>query len=302
MGQNMSWRASFVLAAACFGVVLGGCSTVPPENRSAFSGNATDGQKRLNALPPPARKVVVAVYDYPDLTGQFRPSDNVQTLSRAVSQGSVNLVITALQEAGYGAWFTVVEREALDALLRERAIIRDQRQNFLGSDGKPLPPPPPLIYAGILLDGGIIGYDTNTVTGGLGARYLGIGASTQYRQDTVTVYLRATSTQTGEILKTVHASKTIASYAVSADVFKFLDFRELAEGEVGFARNEPGLLALRRAIEEAVLAMIIEGAQSKLWSFADANEQERVLREYEKRNDIDPREVRVPTRTVKSAG
>lgn len=294
----MAVRATLGMAAVCLATALAGCTTLPPENRAAVSGSATDGQKRLNTLPPPARKVVVAVYDYPDLTGQFRPSDNVQTLSRAVSQGSVNLLISALQEAGYGSWFTVVERDALDVLLRERAIIREQRQNFLGEDGKPLPPPPPLLYAGILVEGGIIGYDTNTVTGGLGARYLGIGASTQYRQDTVTVYLRATSTQTGEVLKTVHASKTIASYAVSADVFRFLDFRELAEGEVGLTRNEPGLVALRRAIEEAVYALIVEGAQNRLWSFADPQEQERVLRAYRKRNDIDPREVRVPARKV----
>lgn len=265
---------------------LAGCATLSPESRPAVSNKVTDGRMRLQELPPPERRVVAAVYDYPDLTGQFRPSENVQTLSRAVSQGSVNLLINAMLDAGRGTWFSVVERDALDALLKERSIIREQRQNFLGQDGKPLPPPPPLLYAGILIEGGIIGYDTNTVTGGLGARYLGIGGSTRYRQDTVTVYLRATSTQSGEILKTVHASKTIASFAISADVFKFLDFRELAEGEVGITRNEPGTLALRRAIEEAVYALIIEGAEAGIWSFQDPVEQSRLFKEHLERSEL----------------
>ena len=34
-----------------------------------------------------------------------------------------------------------------------------------------------MLFAGMLFEGGIVGYDTNVETGGNGARYLGIGAN-----------------------------------------------------------------------------------------------------------------------------
>ena len=48
----------------------------------------------------------------------------------------------------------------------------------------------------MILEGGIIGYDSNIETGGRGARTLGIGGQTQYRRDVVIVSLRAVSTLT----------------------------------------------------------------------------------------------------------
>ncbi len=42
---------------------------------------------------------------------------------------------------------------------------------------QPQPNLPSLLFAGLILDGGIIGYDCNTVTGGLGARYLGTSST-----------------------------------------------------------------------------------------------------------------------------
>jgi len=281
----MMSRAVALFSSLC--LCLSACSSVPAPVRPAQAEPFTDGQLRLNRLAPPRDKIVVAVYDYRDLTGQFKPTDNVQTLSRAVTQGGASVLIKALQEAGEGRWFTVLERNSLDQLLKERAIIREQRASFAGPDGQPLPPPGPLLYAGVIFEGGIIGFDSNTLTGGLGARYLGIGGSTRYRQDTISVYLRAISTQSGEVLKSVTATKTLASYALSLDTFKFIDFRDLLEAEVGFARNEPGLLALRRAVEEAVYAMVIEGAEDGLWSFADPAAQAAAVAEYRARIEVD---------------
>ena len=34
-----------------------------------------------------------------------------------------------------------------------------------------------MLFAGMILEGGIIGYDTNVETGGTGARWLGIGTT-----------------------------------------------------------------------------------------------------------------------------
>ncbi len=45
------------------------------------------------------------------------------------------------------------------------------------------------------------------MTGGAGARYLGIGASKRYVKDTVTVSLRLVSVATGEVLIDVISTK-----------------------------------------------------------------------------------------------
>lgn len=249
----------------------------------------------LLELPPPDEKVHVAVYGFPDLTGQFKPSETVQTLSRAVTQGAEAVLIQALQDAGKGSWFTVVERNNLENLIKERTIIRETRQGFLGRDGKPLPPPPPLLYAGIIVEGGIIGFDTNRLTGGFGARLLGIGGNVEYREDIVTIYLRAVSTQNGQVLKSLHVSKRILSYGVSFGVFKFIDTNDLLEIETGFSVNEPNLVALRQAIELAVYALVIDGAESKMWAFNDEQKAAEVKDDLTRRKNsysVNPQQKR----------
>ena len=78
-------------------------------------------------------------------------------------------------------------------------------------------------FAGLLIEGGIVGYDSNVVSGGAGARYLGIGAHNEYRVDTVTVVLRLVSVTSGKILLSIATEKSIASQRSGADVFKFLE-------------------------------------------------------------------------------
>jgi curli production assembly/transport component CsgG len=125
-----------------------------------------------------------------------------------------------------------------------------------------------MMFAGIIIEGGIIGYDSNTLTGGAGARYLGIGASTQYRQDVVTVTMRAISVQTGEVLSSVSTTKTIISTGSSFTVFKFFDTgtRSL-ETELGNTVNEPVNYAVRAAIEQAVVELVKDGDRKGLWKF-----------------------------------
>jgi curli production assembly/transport component CsgG len=262
-----------VSLAAC----LGGCTTLADDGRSfipetssmAVIPKATQTQRLLQEIPAPSRPVAVAVYGFTDQTGQFKPSETGQTLSRAVTQGAGSILVKALQDAGNRQWFTIVEREQLKNLLNERQIIREMRERYLGEQGVNPQALPALLFAGVLLEGGIIGYDTNTVTGGAGAGFLGIGAHTEYRQDTVTVYLRAVSVRTGEVLTTVTASKTIASKSLGASAFRFVAFKELLEAEAGFTTNEPDQLALQQAIEKAVYGLIMEGVDLKLWDFAD---------------------------------
>lgn len=254
--------------------LMAACATTHDDHpgfiqQPAVSEVRTDTQSRLRSLPPPTEKAAVAVYSFEDQTGQFKPSEGVQTLSRAVTQGSTSVLLKALQDAGDRTWFTVIERENLDNLLKERQIIREMRKQYLGEDDLNQAALPPLLFAGIILEGGVIGYDTNTLTGGAGARFLGIGAKTDYREDKVTVYLRAVSVKTGEVITSVVASKKIASIGVAANAFRFVSFKELLEVDTGITTNEPDLLALRQATEKAVELLIMEGAALGIWEFED---------------------------------
>ena len=273
--------------------LLAGCTTVGEQGRSTIPGTSplavipprTQTQNMLADIPPPPRPVAVAVYGFTDQTGQFRPSEQGQTLSRAVTQGAGSILVKALQDAGNRQWFTIVERESLRNLLNERQIIREMRERYLGETQVNSKALPALLFAGVLLEGGIIGYDSNTVTGGAGASFLGIGARTEYRQDTVTVYLRAVSVRTGEVLTTVTASKTIASKSLGASAFKYVAFKELLEAEAGFTTNEPDHLALQQAIEKAVYGLVMEGVELKLWDFVDAKAGEPLLWRYRNERD-----------------
>lgn len=280
--------ANILLSGA---LLLGGCTTaarvagLPNVSAQAVIPQKTRTQAALELLPAPARPVAIAVYGFTDQTGQFKPSETGQTLSRAVSQGGGSIMAKALQDAGRRQWFTIVERESFKNLLNERQIIREMRERYLGETGVNPQALPALLFAGVLLEGGIIGYDTNTVTGGAGAGLLGISTRTEYRQDTVTVYLRAVSVRTGEVLTTVTASKTIASRSLGANAFAFVAFKELLEAELGVATNEPDQLALQQAIEKAVYGLVMEGVELKLWDFADPARGQALLAEYKRERD-----------------
>lgn len=278
-------RASILFLAT----MLSGCAAydIGPSrlDSQAYVPAKTPTEVSLNRLPPPARQVAVAVYGFGDQTGQFKPSETGQTLSRAVTQGAGSILMKALQDAGSRQWFTVVEREQFKNLLSERQVIREMRERYLGETAVNPQALPALLFAGVLLEGGVIGYDTNTVTGGAGAAFLGLGAHTQYRQDTVTVYLRAVSVRTGEVLTSVTASKTIASRSLNASTFRYVAFKELLEAEMGITTNEPDQLALRQAIEKAVYGLVLEGVELKLWSFRDPAAGAPLLRAYAAERD-----------------
>lgn len=219
----------------------------------------------LKELTPPARKPVVAVYDFPDLTGQRKDRDTVASFSNAITQGGTALLIDALKNAGSGRWFTVVERNRIDDLSKERQIVRQTREEYQGEGANKLKP---MLFAGIILQGGIVGYDSNIVTGGAGARYLGIGGTTQYRKDQVTVALRAVSTETGEVILNVQVSKTILSIGNDLSLFKFVDVgTKLIEAEAGMTENEANTMAVKIAIEAAVVELIKQGIEKGYWSY-----------------------------------
>ncbi|WP_299889234.1 CsgG/HfaB family protein [uncultured Lacinutrix sp.] len=225
-------------------------------------------------LPPAKDPVEIAVYNFSDQTGQYKAVESGSTFSTAVTQGATTILIKALGDSG---WFVPVERENFNNLSTERNIIRNTKQEYIKGLNPNEPPLPPLLYAGLMLEGGIISYDTNIVTGGAGARYFGVGGSARYRQDRITVYLRAVSTSSGEILKTIYVSKTILSQAVDVSLFRFVKFQRLLEAETGFTQNEPVQLAVKDAIEKAVHDLIVEGIKDGYWKTKAGEEVDNLI-------------------------
>jgi curli production assembly/transport component CsgG len=229
----------------------------------------------LVSLPEPKGQIKVSVYQFRDQTGQFKPQTNVSSFSTAVTQGAANMLIQALDTSH---WFNPVEREGLQNLLTERKIIAASDRNG-GGEAKDLPP---LESANLLLQGGVTAYETNLLTGGFGAKYWGLGGSTQYRQDQVTVHLRAVDVRTGRVLKAVSTSKTIFSHEVDAGLFRYLTFKKLVEVEAGYSHNEPVQMCVAAAIEKAVIALVVEGIQDNLWVLKNPEDiNSPVIKEYQ---------------------
>ena len=247
-------------------LVLSSCGTYfnqPFTQEPSRIGEQSKSTNILLDLPPAKDPVEIAVYNFSDQTGQYKAVESGSTFSTAVTQGATTILIKALGDSG---WFVPVERENFNNLSTERNIIRNTKQQYIKGLNPNEPPLPPLLYAGLMLEGGIVSYDTNIVTGGAGARYFGVGGSARYRQDRITIYLRAVSTSSGEILKTIYVSKTILSQAVDVSLFRFVKFQRLLEAETGFTQNEPVQLAVKDAIEKAVHDLIVEGIKDGYWS------------------------------------
>ncbi len=265
-----SIELALILIAISF--ALSGCAAAFQfvEPAAAKVGAATKINKQLVSLPAPKEKIVATVYKFRDQTGQYKNTANGTSWSTAVTQGATTILTKALEESN---WFVVIEREGLSNLLNERKIIRSSRANYqaeLNEENNQLLPP--LLYAGIILEGGIISYDSNIMTGGIGLKYFGAGASNQYREDRITVYLRAISTQSGRVLLTVYTSKTILSQLVDVSFFRFVKFKKLLEAETGYSHNEPAEMCVKEAIEKAVQNLILEGTLMNLWSLKDSSE------------------------------
>lgn len=260
-------RAALRLSLYLWIVLLFSCQTDPraaidakPEPR-AFIGELI--LQELREIETPKQQPVVAVYasSFIDLTGQRRSNSQYADFSTAVTQAPYAYLIRALKHAGGGEFFTVVERIGLDNITKERQLIRSTRKQFEESTELM-----PLTFAGLLIEGGVISYETNTKQGGFGSRYLGIGATKEYRQDTVTISLRLVSVSTGAVLLEVLTTKSVLSVAYSQDIFRFIaEGTKLIEIENGVVENESTGIALQTAVETAVLEIIRQGYDNLFW-------------------------------------
>ena len=252
--------------------ILFGCTAIPHDPPTSTTELLYE---KLEEVSSPVQKVPIAVYSFTDMTGQRKPGDGVALISMAVTQGAHVWLLQSLQRAGGGEWFMVVERIGLENLLKERQIIRQTRDTHGDKDKLK-----PLLFAGVLIEGGIVGYDTSTHTGGLGARLLGIGAQDEFREDKVSIALRLVSVSTGEVLLAVSSEKTILSSRTSATVFRFLDMgTKLLEVEAGYTENESVTYAVRKAIDKAIIDMINEGAEQGLWEFKELEDDQKEEKE-----------------------
>ena len=249
-------------------LLFSGCASIKrkPDILEVPKSQSSPMEKELVGIPPiDGSRITIGVYAFADKTGARKTADNYASFSSAVTQGAESWLIDAFRMAGNGTWFQVLERVGLDNVIKERQLIMQTRESFQGKNSEKLAP---MIFAGIIAEGGIIGYDSNILTGGAGASVLGISGNTQYRKDVVTVSLRLVSVQTGEILVSTAVTKTISSVALSGNLFRFYEHGVLPiESELGLTANEPNTIAVRSAIEKAVIDIVYQGEKLNLWKF-----------------------------------
>lgn len=272
-----------VLLIFCTISSLSGCAAFPRTTSRAELSYISPTLKILQKLPAPSGKMLVGVYGFRDQTGQYKPNSNGTSFSTSVTQGAASILVQTLLRSN---WFIPVEREGLNNILTERKIIRAAREKTKpggtsATNGNGAIEPAPLMPAAIVIEGGIISYETNILTGGVGAKYFATGGSAQFRSDQVTVFLRAVNVETGAILNSVSASKTILSQEIDLSVFRYISLQRLLEAEVGLSANEPPQQCVQEAIEKAVIALIIDGVVAGHWSLKKPRDMDNaVIRDY----------------------
>ena len=246
-------------------LLLSGCShinhLIPPEQTQAITVTSSTSLDELKALPKPRGAIPVSVYSFRDQTGQYKPQTNVSSFSTAVTQGATSILMQTLSQSD---WFLPVEREGLQNILTERKITRAALQNAK-KNNKEVKELPPLTTAKIILEGGIISYDSNIKTGGFGAGYFGINSSERYREDQISIYMRAIDVRSGQVLASVSTSKKVLSKEVRAGFFRYVSFKRLAEAEAGYTTNEPMHICVKQTIEKAVTELIMQGIDKGIW-------------------------------------
>jgi len=282
-------------------LMLSGCGALVPTDglkSSLAMGNAkltpvSRSTRDLTQLPKPDARVPVAVYAFRDQTGQFKgqPDSN---LSNAVTQGAATLLVKALLDSG---WYMPMEREGFQNLLTERRVAR--AIEVPADKGKPGSSYPALIPANYIFEGGITGYETNVRTGGAGANYLGIGGETKYRVDQVTVNLRSVDVRTGQIVNSVSVTKTLFSHEISSSVFQYVAYKTLLQLEGGFSSNEPSQLAVKEALETAVIHLTIQGIRDKQWNLRNPQDWnapiiQSYLRDYDSQANLTEQDPNTP--------
>lgn len=244
-----------------FIILLSGCTSlqklIPPEHSNSLPTSPTNAFQELSQLPKPNGAIPVTVYSFRDQSGQYKALSTGSTFSTAVTQGATSILTQALSDS---MWFIPLEREGLQNILTERKITRAANKFKKGANKLP-----PLTTAKLIIEGGIISYDSNIATGGIGAGYFGISASEKYREDAISIYMRAVDVRTGQVLLSVSTSKKVLSIEVRSGLNRFVSFKRLAEAEGGYTTNEPMHICVKQAIEKALTELIKKGIKRNIW-------------------------------------
>ena len=258
------WYLCFLLFA------VSGCAVLQPQptkkniQSRASVPQLTQTHEELTSLPNPRGVLRAAVYSFRDYTGQYKPQPS-NGLSTAVTQGADSILLNVLLDS---KWFAPVERANLQNLLTERKIL----QSSLVDEDDNVPELQSVAPAEVILEGSIVSYDSNTQTGGSGLRILGLGASTSYREDRVTISIRLIDIDNGLILHNVVSTKRVFSRKLDTGIFSYVDADQILEAEAGYSVNEPSHIAVTEAIESAIINLIAEGVISGTLQLADAED------------------------------
>lgn len=287
--------AHIIQCLSCFTMLtITGCASIHPQatttdlSSRAAKPVATQTQIDLKSLPKPRGILRAAVYSFRDQSGQYKPQPS-NGLSTSVTQGADAILINALLDS---KWFAPVERASLQNLLTERKILKS---SFLDNEDKEskLPSVAP---AEVIIEGSIVSYDSNIKTGGAGLRLLGIGGSSSYREDRVSISIRMVDIDNGLILHNVISNKRIFSRKLETGIFSYVDADKILETEAGHSYNEPSHIAVTEAIESALINLVAEGVLAgtlKLANTSDVNSPvfDRFLSDSERQGFINQQQL-----------
>jgi curli production assembly/transport component CsgG len=292
---HAAWRSMRVLTPLAL-LGLSACSHLPPVNdppaHVAVIGSLAKTSPMLAQLPPAPRQITVAVYDFPDLTGQRKPTPPgavVSELSTAVTQGASSIMIEALKAAGSGTYFNVVDRTRDADQVRERSVIAD-------STGSPSNKPDKkadgkagssaananirrLRPAEYIINGGLVAFERSVLISNSSLAILGIGGSKSVIRNYVSVTMRMVRADTAEVVASVTAYRSVdtdtagisshsrASNGLFPDTLltKYPSPSDYLEADFSGTRNEMTQIAIREAIEAGLIELIDRGNQMALW-------------------------------------
>ncbi|NMB20215.1 MAG: curli production assembly protein CsgG [Firmicutes bacterium] len=219
-----------------------------PETVLLSETNITTASQLLAALPESKERIPIAIYAITDSTGQFKADGGAS--STVVSQGSTEMLITALQRSGQ---FTILDRVRFGDLMNEQNLVSSSR--IVPGQGPQLGA---LTGANYMISGSITEYQVSKETGGIGLVIAGRGGSTEYAKASVALDLRVTDLTSGEVVWAESLKGEVIGEKVGIQLFSFLG-KNIVEFETGQGKQQVINLVVRTLLEEAVFKLVRSG-------------------------------------------
>ncbi|MDD3319957.1 MAG: curli assembly protein CsgF [Paludibacter sp.] len=205
----------------------------PLQTRRVILVPENTAKRNLINLSAPQGKAVTAVYKFCDQTRQYKASETGASWSTALPQETTTILVPTLEESG---WFTPIERENLATLLNEHKVIRSSRTQYEGTDSNNRNSLPSLHFAGVIVEDGIILYNTDILIKGAGVQYFGATPS-----------------------------------GVSDGIIRYVNPKHSIETETRYIYNQPTEKSATESIEKAVESLINKRVKTKSLELNDQN-------------------------------